>query len=172
MVHSESFAPAETRQARILILGSMPGVKSLQEQQYYAHPQNAFWKIMAELFEFPQELSYRQRLQQLRDQKIALWDVMQTCFRTGSLDSAIEEDSIVPNDFENFFHQHPHIKQIFFNGTKAEHAFNKHVLPELSETHQAIARLRLPSTSPANARMKQEEKRAAWEIVRVTLEKK
>ncbi len=125
---------------------------------------------MAALLGFSHDISYAARLTQLQNNQIGLWDVMQTCYRPGSLDSAIEETSIVPNDFASFFKTHPDVKHLFFNGTKAEQAFKTHVLPELSEEYQGITMKRLPSTSPANARMNLEQKRAAWEVVREAIQ--
>lgn len=147
--------------ATTLILGSMPGIKSLDENQYYAHPRNAFWKIMSSVLGFDINLSYPERCQQLTQNNIALWDVMQHCERDGSLDSAIIEDSIVPNNFHQFFEKHPRITHIGFNGRKAEHAFQRYVLPELIDSH-TLEFTNLPSTSPAYASMKFEEKLAIW----------
>lgn len=159
-----SFPHISSLKAQTLILGSMPGQKSLDENQYYAHPRNAFWKIMASLYGFDIELPYRERCQQLIKNNIALWDVMQSCKRKGSLDSAIEEDSIVSNDFNTFLNEHKQIKKICFNGQKSEKSFRKYVLPDLdnAESYMLIS---LPSTSPAHASMKLEEKLAVWSKV-------
>ena len=102
--------------AQVLILGSMPGKLSLEQQQYYAHPRNAFWKIIAKLFGFNPDISYADKLLALQQHKLALWDVIQCCERQGSLDSNISNASIINNDFILFFQQHPQIKHIFFNG--------------------------------------------------------
>jgi TDG/mug DNA glycosylase family protein len=143
----------------LLILGSMPGVASLQQQQYYAHPRNAFWPIMARLLGFEQTLSYSQRLQALSQGKIALWDVISHCQRQGSLDSAIRAEQA--NDFETFLKQHPKIVVIGFNGNKAWQSFNRLVIPQLTLT-SAIALLPLPSTSPAYAALSVEQKHQQW----------
>ena len=160
--HIAGFAPVAHRTARVLVLGSMPGKASLVASQYYAHPRNAFWKIMAELTGLAPDASYDRRLEVLTMAGIALWDVLHSCKRQGSLDSAIESGSIKTNDFRTFFRGHPHIKQVCFNGAVAEHCYRKIVLPGL-ETGP-IRYLRLPSTSPAHAALSFEEKLAAWRI--------
>ncbi len=151
--------------AKILILGSMPSRKSLSEQQYYAHPQNAFWPIMAELFGFDTGLPYEERLARLRENHMALWDVACQCFRPGSLDSAIEIDSVVPNDMASLLVDHPQIHAIFFNGRKAEELYRKLVYPTLPPAYQHIQQYLLPSTSPANAGMNRAQKLGAWRII-------
>lgn len=143
----------------------MPGIASLRAGQYYAHPRNAFWSIMGELFGINPESPYPQRLVALRQQSIALWDVLKTCTRTGSLDSDIDESSIVPNDFASFFSAHPGIERIYFNGGKAEAAYKKHVLPMLDEYWLNIPRIKLPSTSPANASYSLQRKIDVWRII-------
>src|SRR5690349_6164688 len=120
-----SFPPIARSDARVLVLGSMPGVASLAAGEYYAHPRNAFWPIMGELIGAGPELRYEARVKRVIAQKIAVWDVLKTCFRGGSLDSSIVEDSIVPNDFAGFFAAHNRIEKVCFNGGKAEHAFRR-----------------------------------------------
>lgn len=157
-----SFPPIADRNASILILGSMPSVKSLEQQQYYAHPRNAFWPIMSSMFNIDNDLAYPQRCEYLLANKIAVWDVIKTCQRQGSLDQAIVPASMIANNFNVFLQQHPHIRQICFNGTKAEQVFNRYVLPTLSEQQKKIVRCKLPSTSPAHAAMKFEQKLVLW----------
>ncbi|KAA3651010.1 MAG: DNA-deoxyinosine glycosylase [Proteobacteria bacterium] len=160
----QSFAPLATADARLLILGSMPGKRSLAEQQYYAHPHNAFWPIMAALFGVDLSAPYAERCTALTAAGVAVWDVLAACTRESSLDSDIVESSIVPNDFTAFLAAHPGIQTIYFNGAKAESSFNTHVLPTLGEAHAAIRRhRRLPSTSPAHAGLRFEAKRDAWQ---------
>lgn len=158
-----SFPPIADASARILILGSMPGEESLRAMQYYAHPRNAFWKLMGEFFDAGPQLPYEQRTQQLKKSGVALWDVLASCVRKGSLDSAIAADSITPNDFQKFFAVHRKVTQIFFNGATAERSFRMHVLPGL--TAQPLQFTRLPSTSPAHAALSHAQKRTAWQVV-------
>jgi double-stranded uracil-DNA glycosylase len=161
-----SFPPIATKKSRVLILGSMPGLKSLEMQQYYAHPQNKFWRIMSALFEEPIE-SYEQRVNIIKANNLALWDVLKCCERHGSLDTRIDNKTIEVNDFAGFFKKHPAITHVFFNGTKSEHEFRKRVLPELPESiRKKLILQRLPSTSPAMASLSQSKKFTAWEVVR------
>lgn len=163
MKKSQGFAPAARPDARVLILGSMPGVASLEASQYYAFPRNAFWPIMGELFGAGPQLDYAARLQVLNDKHIALWDVIQTCIRPGSLDSAIRDSGMITNDFEGFFKTHPNIGHVCFNGRKAADLFGKRVKPSLSvqcEYHL------MPSTSPANAGTGYTAKLEAWSLLK------
>lgn len=154
------FPPIENRQARILILGSMPGRASLVAAEYYAHPQNAFWPIMGALVGADPSLPYHARTALLKTAGIALWDVLASCDRQGSLDTDIVKDSIVANDFVQFFAAHPHIMDIFFNGGMAETSFRRQVAPFMDCTSLRFARL--PSTSPANASLSRNRKLDAW----------
>ena len=155
----QSFPPVARPDAEILILGSLPGAESLRRQQYYAHPRNAFWPILGQLLGFSISLPYEERLDILRQHRIALWDVVREGHRPGSLDSDIRGESA--NDFPEFLRQHPRIHRICFNGATAERLFRKLALPQLSPTSR-VAFFRLPSTSPAHASLKLEEKLAAW----------
>lgn len=155
-----SFPPVAGSNVRILILGSMPGEASLTANQYYAHPRNAFWPIMAPLLQIQSDAPYHQKLAALRSSPFALWDVLKSCKRTGSLDSSIEADTQKINDFQTLFTQHPAITHIFFNGGKAETCFKRYVLSANSLTHMKLSRL--PSTSPANARLPFEDKAEIW----------
>jgi double-stranded uracil-DNA glycosylase len=159
----QSFAPVADRRAEVLILGSMPGRDSLAAGQYYAHPRNLFWAIMAALLGFEPQLRYRERLNALRTARIALWDVMHSCKRAGSLDASIEAGTIEPNDFASFFGRHRRIARVFFNGTTAEATYLRHVLPSVEPLGLRYARL--PSTSPAHAALSFEMKLAAWRVV-------
>mgnify|MGYP006287204935 CR=1 FL=1 len=158
----KSFAPVFDEQARILVLGSMPGVRSLELQRYYAHPRNAFWPIMGALLEFDPESDYQARLNALLGRGIALWDVIARCRRRGSLDQRIEPASIVANDFGWLIERCPQLTRVVFNGRAAEKAWLRHVEPALPEDRRKLDRVRLPSTSPAHASMSLEHKRAAW----------
>ena len=157
-----SFLPVADRNARVLILGSMPGVASLEAQRYYAHPRNAFWPIMAELCGFEPQLAYEQRLLRVQQAGIALWDVLASCARVGSLDSEIEPASIRIHDFASFLQAHPQIAAVCCNVATAFRLFRQRVLPGLPASFAAIAVRQLPSTSPAHASMKPLTKREAW----------
>lgn len=161
---AEGFPPISRPDARLLILGSMPSRESLARQQYYAHPRNAFWPIVTTLLGIGSE-NYERRATELVARGVALWDVLRSCEREGSLDSAIVERSIVPNDFTAFFAAHPRIALICFNGAKAEAVYRKRVLPTLPEPAASIHTMRLPSTSPANAGMTREQKLEAWRVI-------
>jgi double-stranded uracil-DNA glycosylase len=158
------FAPIADRKSRTLILGSLPGRRSLEMQQYYAHPQNAFWKLMAELFEWDPAPSYAQRVRLLKQNHIALWDVCEAAERPGSLDSAIV--SATANDFAQFFRSHPGIDRVFFNGRKSEDIFRRMVLAGLGPDFAYIRYAGLPSTSPAHAGMSFAKKLARWRAIR------
>ncbi len=164
-----SFLPVSSPDARLLILGSMPGRASLEANQYYAHPRNAFWPIMEEILAIPAILPYDDRLKALTARRIALWDVLACCVRPGSLDSNIEAPSIIPNDFPSFFSKHPRIKTVFFNGSMAEQSWKRHVFPTLHPELRPETSIRLPSTSPAHAGKTFAEKAEAWKIVEQTL---
>jgi len=165
-----SFAPIESHAARVLVLGSMPGTASLRAGQYYAYRHNAFWPIMGALFGAGPEIAYEKRITILRCAGLALWDVLASCAREGSLDTAIDEESIVPNDFRTFFDAHPNVQHVFFNGSKAESSFNRYVRPNLSE--RSLHFTRLPSTSPAHASLPLSRKLQAWRAVAQALAKK
>jgi len=165
----QSFDPIADAASRVLILGSMPGKASLRAGQYYAHPQNAFWKILGTLLDFDPGAAYEIRIAHLRECGIALWDVMQSCVRETSLDSDIEEASIIPNPFGNFLDDHAEIHTICFNGAKAEAAWRRHVSKQLPRAGD-IAYHRLPSTSPANASIRYASKVAAWKLALAALD--
>jgi len=156
------FPPIADYNAVILILGSMPSIKSLEAGQYYAHPRNSFWFIMTRLFGKNAELDYNGKKKLLLHSKIALWDVLNTCQRKGSLDSSIKNRTAIVNDFNKFFTEHPLIKAVFFNGSRAQQEYNKHILPVLDARFSAIIYTRLPSTSPAMARLNREQKLKQW----------
>jgi len=162
----EGFPSHAANDARMLILGSMPGRASLDAVQYYAHPRNAFWPIMASLFGFSNALAYPQRMDHLLKQHIALWDVARQCIRPGSLDTNIQTASVVCNDFPTFFRNHRQLQCIAFNGRKAAQLYARHVQPILSTAEQTIPQLTLPSTSPAHAAMSVEDKLLQWQAIR------
>lgn len=162
-----SFPPISDPASRVLILGSMPGKASLRAKQYYAHPQNTFWKIVAALLELDAAAPYEVRVEALRARGISLWDVMKSCTRESSLDSDVVESSIVPNAFPSFLRAHPRIRTVCFNGAKAEQSFHKYALPRLGALGD-LAYYRLPSTSPAHASLPYAAKLAAWRAVLAT----
>lgn len=162
MSRVQGFPPITTPEAHILILGSMPGIASLGAHQYYAHPRNAFWRIMAEVFGFDPLCTYEERVCALTSCGVAVWDVLQLCTRKGSLDSDIDNSSVVPNDFASFFTAHRQIQRICFNGAKAASLYKKHVLPDLGDSALKICYVQLPSTSPAHAGLSYAQKLHAW----------
>ena len=165
-VQSRGFAAVARPDARVLVLGSLPGQVSLRERQYYAQPRNDFWKIMGALAGASPDLPYADRLEALKAQRIALWDVCASARRPGSLDSSIRHASVVTNDFAVFLRSHRRIRLICFNGRKAADLYRRLVLPGLPGPMQAIRCETLPSTSPAHAAMRFEQKLVRWSIVR------
>lgn len=163
----EGFPPIYSADSEVLILGSMPGVKSLEAAQYYAHPRNAFWPIMQALFDIPMVDDFEERYQMLLANKVALWDVLQACERQGSLDAAILTASEQVNDFEWLFEQCPNIQTVYLNGGKASRAFKKYVLNyDRFDVRNCID---LPSTSPAYAAMGFAEKLSRWSVIKASL---
>jgi TDG/mug DNA glycosylase family protein len=164
MAHIRGFSPIARPDAVTLILGSMPSRESLRQQQYYAHPRNSFWPIMSELFALEQ-LDYANCAERVSRRRIAIWDVLKTCFRSSSLDSDIDDSSMTTNDFGAFYLAHPSIQRVFFNGAKAEAVYRRHVLPTLTVEHASHTLQRLPSTSPAHAGMTFAAKLRAWKVI-------
>lgn len=165
MAQVESFAPLEPPSARLLILGSMPGIASLRAAQYYAHPRNRFWPTMEALFGIPFAWPYPQRIAALNAKGVALWDVLRACERPGSLDSSIVRATEVPNDFAGFVDRHPQLRAIALNGGTARDAFKRHGRPMLGARLDAIEVIALPSTSPANAGQSADAKLAEWSVL-------
>lgn len=161
MSRVQSFAPIIGRQPRVVILGSMPGVASLEALQYYAHPRNAFWPILGELFGIDPTAEYEARIRALEKLPVILWDTLQACHRPGSLDSNIDAGSARANDFPGLLRRFPEIRAILFNGATSEKYFRQLVVPQLPDP-LSIQLLKMPSTSPAHAGMRFEEKLAAW----------
>lgn len=147
----------------------MPGRESLRQQRYYAHQRNAFWPILCQLLNCRSD-NYEQRVAMTVQHDIAIWDVLKSCFRDSSLDSDIDNTTLVANNFSRFFRQHSQVKSVFFNGAKAESVYRRHVLPELDDQSSNLGLHRLPSTSPAHAAMSIDDKLAAWRAVTDALE--
>ena len=162
---SRGFPPIAAPDARLLILGSLPGQASLAAHQYYAQPQNAFWRIMGVLFDAGPEIPYAERAGRLRSNRIALWDVCKSAARSGSLDSAIDLATVVPNDFASFLREHPRIEWVCTNGATAHRLYRRLVRPGLPVDAQALPLHVLPSTSPAHASLRFAQKLERWRLL-------
>jgi hypoxanthine-DNA glycosylase len=152
---SESFAPIIDKTCKILILGTMPGIKSLEKQEYYVHERNTFWKIIFNLYNSTYSTDYQNRTRFILENGIALWDTLRYCFREGSLDSDIQ--SADPNDIPGLLKKFPKIKNVVFNGKYAEKFYKKYHLIQPGILYRTM-----PSTSPANARLCFEDKLQQW----------
>jgi TDG/mug DNA glycosylase family protein len=171
-IQAQSFPPLQGAAAHTLILGTMPGQASLLAQQYYAHPRNAFWPVMLAIisntqprYDSVQTLAYDKRCQLLTDNGYALWDVLASCRRPGSLDSSIERGTDVPNDIAGLLIRHPDISCIACNGKTAGKLLERHILSSLKQLQQIRPDVRivsLPSTSPAMAGMSLVAKHKVW----------
>lgn len=159
-------SPIVDSRARVLILGSFPSEASLQQQQYYANPRNQFWRIMESLFGIERSNPYSERCQQLLDNRIALWDVIQRCQRQGSLDSKIRNPEA--NNLAEFYQQYPQLAAVFWNGAAAEQHHRKLVGVD-NPPNNPLTATRLPSTSPANAAISLLGKIEQWKGVRDVL---
>ncbi len=159
----KSFLPSVDKNSKILILGSMPGVKSLEMEQYYAHPQNRFWKLMGLLCNCPDlaDLEYNKRLKMLLNNGFALWDVVKNCTREGSLDSKIE--NVIPNNISDLMKKYKNIRIILLNGNTAYSLFQRH-FPDLIQNHKCC---KVPSTSPANARYRLNTLYKEWQKAQI-----
>jgi hypoxanthine-DNA glycosylase len=157
-----SFPPLEDRHARVLILGSMPGAASLRAQQYYAHPQNRFWPIMGALCGATPDLPYAERVRVLERSHIAVWDVLHSCQRNGSLDAAIDLASAQPNELARLLHAQPGIRRVLCNGALSARLWRRHFAALAAREFPELECLALPSTSPANATWSPARKLAAW----------
>ncbi len=164
-MHSQGFPPIARHDARVLILGSLPGQESLRRREYYAQPRNAFWPIMGALFGAGPELPYAARAQRLAASGIALWDVCAAAVRAGSLDASIVAGSVVANDLAAFLARHRRIGLVCFNGRTAAALYRRHVLPTLAPAPRSLPQLDLPSTSPAHASLTLADKLACWRAV-------
>lgn len=162
-----SFKPLINRQAKVLILGTMPGNLSLQLNQYYVNPRNQFWKIMNHLINENLDVEYVERSQKLSENDIALWDVLQYCERDGSLDVNINENTVKANDFEALFNKYRNLRAVFFNGIKAQTLFQNQIIPLLPiETKQRLKFILLPSSSGTNSHQTLLEKVDEWQVIK------
>lgn len=165
MARVSGFAPIVGEAPHLLILGSMPGVESLRKHEYYGKSQNAFWRIMGELYGAGPDLPYAERVGKIACAGISVWDVLASCVRPGSLDSAIETRTAQVNDFLPLLRQYAGIKHIVFNGKKAEELFIRRALPDVAKLRPAMTYAYLPSTSPAMATLDFSAKLACWRAV-------
>ena len=155
----QSFAAIVPSQPKILILGSLPGDLSIAKYQYYAHPQNRFWKVLFALYEQKFTTDYSEKIALLHEQQIALWDVCESAIRPGSMDTDISE--VIPNTIPQLLAEHPTITKVIFNGQKAQKLFDKYF-----KKQDNINYITLPSTSPANAQFSIDKLLLHWEIVK------
>ena len=165
MATTKGFPPILGAVARVLVLGSLPSQQSLIKNQYYGNPRNAFWPIMGELFGAGPETPYAERCNILSGKDIAVWDVLRAGTRPGSMDAAIIEDTAEPNDFGTLHASHPELQRVCFNGKAAERLFRKLVPIETQESFAAVKFVTMPSTSPAYAAMRFEEKLRHWAVI-------
>ena len=160
------FVPIVGPGASTLVLGSLPSRKSLERQQYYGHPRNAFWHIMGDLFGAAPTLPYDERKNILIRNRIAVWDVLAASVRPGSLDASIDPATARANDFRAFLIEYPEVRRVCFNGRAAESLFRRLVAPTLEKGSNTLVLHTLPSTSPAYAAMRYEEKLARWQYIK------
>lgn len=159
----DSFNPIVTNNSKILILGSYPSIKSFEKSQYYANPKNKFWDIIQDILNCNKDLNYDERVELIKNNNIALWDVVKRCQRDGSLDNNIIKETIVYNDIEQLLIDYQSIKSILCNGNAAFTLIKK---SNLLETFLDIKIYKLPSTSPAYAKLPYNEKLKEWSILK------
>ena len=158
------FGPLFGPESRILILGSFPSVKSREQNFFYGHPQNRFWKVIAALFDQPVPATIPAKKELILSHSLALWDSIASCVITGSSDASIRE--VRPNDLRIILDSSP-IEKIYCNGRKSHEMYNRYILPVLGREASC-----LPSTSPANAQWSLEKLTAAWSVIREDLDQK
>lgn len=159
MNHVEhTFAPIYNENSKILILGTFPSVKSRENYFYYGHPQNRFWKVISAITESELPTTIEEKKKLLIDNNIAVWDVIASCDIVGSSDSSIT--NVVPNDITGIL-ENSNITKIYVNGGKAYQLYNRYILKKIG-----IEAIKLPSTSPANARSRLENLIEAWQIIK------
>lgn len=155
---THTFEPIYDQNSKILILGTFPSVKSREQNFYYGHPQNRFWKLLAALTEQEVPVTISEKKEFLLKNRIAIWDVVHSCRIEGSSDSSIKD--VVANDISEIL-KHTGIKAVFTNGGKAHSLYQKYLYPLCG-----VEDIKLPSTSPANAAFSLERLTREWEIVR------
>ena len=160
------FPPILGDDARVLVLGSLPSVMSVRKGEYYGHPQNAFWKIMGELFGAGPDLDYASRAARLTGAGVAVWDVLAASVRPGSMDADIDPATARPNDFTKLFRDHTSIGLVCFNGQAAARFYQRLVAPGLEKGSNTLHYETLPSTSPAYASVSFADKLQKWRVVR------
>lgn len=160
-----SLAPVVPPQARLLVLGSMPGVASLQAQRYYAHPRNLFWPMVERFLGIAATQPYEERLAALQQHGVALWDVLKHCERKGSLDGAIVRASEVPNAIPKLIATQPALRAIVLNGQRAAISFRRHLQTQCLQMRPALRIHALPSTSPANQSIPLQDRQQAWSVL-------
>lgn len=156
-IFTHTFEPIFDKSSEILVLGSFPSVKSRENNFYYAHPQNRFWRVVASVYSCPVPKTVEEKKNMLLSNKIALWDVIKSCEITGSADSTIK--SVIPNDLSKILSV-ADIKKIYANGKTAQNLYNKYI--KKSTGFDIIS---LPSTSPANAAYSLEKLIKEWKII-------
>lgn len=152
--HSHEFEPVYNEESKVLILGTFPSVKSREQGFYYGHPQNRFWKLLAQICQCPVPESIEAKKKMLLDNHIAIWDVIASCKIVGSSDSSIKD--VVPTDLSRVLEAAP-IERIYANGATAAKLYEKY---QKDRTSREI--IKLPSTSPANAAWNMERLYEAW----------
>jgi len=158
-----SFPPQVGPGCRVLVLGTVPSLHSLEMRQSYAHPHNLFWPFMGELYGAGPELPYAERIARLHKAGVGIWDVLKDCERPGSLDSSILSHSEVANDIPGLLEDYPTIQAIALNGGKAQQVFARRIAPDIrAQRLETIEILALPSTSPANASIPRSVKLERW----------
>ena len=162
---TSGFSPILGPVMTVLILGTLPSQQSLKKQQYYGHPQNAFWRVMGELFDAGPQLPYEERTRRLPAHGIAVWDVLASGTRPGSMDAAIDENTARPNDFAGLHARHPELEMVCFNGQAAARLFRRLVPAKVRKSFDAVSFVTMPSTSPAYAAMSFADKLQQWAIV-------
>jgi double-stranded uracil-DNA glycosylase len=169
MTRHVGFSAISDSHAVVLVLGTLPGARSLEVGEYYANPRNVFWKIMSRLLAVDLEVPYASRVTCLKESGVALWDVLAAAQRPGSLDAAIVGSSAASNDFGRFLRLHPGIRLICFNGKRAADLYRRNVLPLLGDEFKHVRYETLPSTSPAHATLSFDQKLDRWLVVKEAL---